>query len=145
MNIKPPTGARIYLYGFGVLWVGFLGTVVVQGLVDEGFQAGVLILVVVFIAPVVVMVATAHRPGIVSDGSTLVVRGQLRTRSFAAADIEGFRIARLSARPACVFVLLRTGPMVELMLTAQPAFVGKRPQRCLAELEAWLAATKAGG
>jgi len=148
VDIHPSIGTRIYAYTFSALWLGFFGAVVISNLADgRSVGPGAVVVVALFVAPAAFLAVTMHRVSIRSEGSVLVVRGQVSTRRYDASEIEDFRTATLGGRPACIFLAMHDGRLIQLSLTSQTFWgVGRaRVDERQATLRSWLRAARITG
>ena len=72
------------------------------------------VFVFLFICPVAVMLFTAHRVGVRTEGRNLVISGYFRTTRIDVDEIQDFRLVKLHSQPAALCVIQKTGDVTGL-------------------------------
>jgi len=136
VEIRQPLLLRIYIIGFGVVWVGLL----IRSIVTSP-ESGIGVAIVMIVIGVAFMTRIASLK-CVADGSGLFVRNFFSSRRLAWAQVEDFRLGRPMAAPFgyVIHVLLLDGGVLTLDATAWGLFGrgNTKRERALASLRAWL-------
>ena len=137
--IRLPKALRVYIFIFGTVWSGLLLGPIVGGL-SSGSPGALLVLPVPLLG--CWFFYRSFRISVEMGPIELVVRNRYRTRHLPREDIEDFRDAVVPGPSITgIHVLVRSGRLVALDVTRQPAFFSRgreRQERQLDRLRAWL-------